>query len=223
MPVKRVASFIEELKVPSKTAEPILGLAEQYSEKSRGMMHVEDLKALGAALVYHQPKKMFEIGTFRGNTSDFCLTLLPELEVVSIAHVAPRLIGKSYNNSHKDKDEVGADVRPENRPRFTQLYGDSHALKGSELCQRFGKFDFVLVDGDHSAKGVAQDTSLALEILDPERAAICWHDANPKEKYRDVQLYLENQLPANAIATTETFIGGIAFWSGSTSEFGRRN
>lgn len=216
MSLRRINCFFEELEIPERERVRLVELSERYSANSKGMMHFEDLKALGSALVHRNPQTLFEIGTFRGNTADFCLTLLSELRIVSIAHVAPaiKFFGKSYNNSHKERDEIGCDVREENRGRFSQLYGDSHALAASELVDKYGFFDFVIVDGDHSGHGVAQDTALASKILSPRGAAVCWHDANPKKRYEEVKNFLEMSLPVEAIATRDTFIGGIAFWQG---------
>lgn len=219
MSLQRVDCFFEKLRIPDEDRVRIEELAQVYSAKSRGMMHLEDLKAIGAALLSCQPKLLFEIGTFRGNTSDYCLSLLPQLQVVSIAYVAPKLklFGKSYNNAHDARDEIGCDLQEAHRSRFKQLYGDSHKLSATELVEEYGHFDFVIVDGDHTAEGVMQDTLLASELLQPNKGAVCWHDANPKEKYMGVRDFLEEQLDVEAIATSANYIGGIAFWEGAPS------
>ncbi|MFA5504794.1 MAG: class I SAM-dependent methyltransferase [Vulcanimicrobiota bacterium] len=220
MSIHRIDSFFDELETPPEKAKRILEMAMIYAERSQGMMHLEDLKALGAALVHLQPEKLFEIGTFRGNSADFCLTLLPNLQVVSIAYVAPLfgILGPKYNNYHKRKGEIGSTVRAENQSRFKQLYGDSHKLSAVDLLSDFGYFDFVLIDGDHSALGVAQDTTLASQILNPQRGAVCWHDANPLKKFESVRIFLEQHLPVQAVATRDNFIGGIAHWEGLPAE-----
>jgi predicted O-methyltransferase YrrM len=123
-------------------------------------------------------------------------------------------LGKVFNNSELPKNEVGSAVTGDNRPRFTQLHGDSHKLQADELTATHGRFDMVFIDGDHSRQGVAQDTQLAERIL-VDGGAICWHDANPKPKYIGVRQFLEDDLPLNAIATTDDYIGGVAFWTPS--------
>ena len=77
--------------------------------------------------------------------------------------------------------------------------------------------DFVFIDGDHSREGVRQDTELARAILAPG-GAIAWHDANPKRKYIDSRLYLEQDLPNLALATEDDFIGGVALWTAALEQ-----
>ena len=147
-------------------------------------------------------------------TSDFFLRLLPDCEVVSIAYVGGLLgsLGKSYNNSNLPKKQIGSRVGPERRGRFHQIFGDSHKLTVDALKNRFGVFDFIFIDGDHCADGVRQDTELAGSLI-ADNGLICWHDANPKDKYRDVRLFLEQELPLKAIATMDDYSGGVACWS----------
>ena len=177
------------------------------------MTHVRDYEALAAALLHGRPALIFEIGTYLGITSDFFLQVLPDCRVVSIAYSNPilRVFGRKYNNSELSRKEIGIGVDASRRSRFRQLYGDSHGLDPARLVREHGKFDVVLIDGDHSRDGVAQDTELARAILS-DTGAICWHDANPKPKYRDVRAYLE-EMPRRAVATRDDYIGGIACWS----------
>ena len=79
------------------------------------------------------------------------------------------------------------------------------------FSSRFGQFDLIFIDGDHSRAGVTQDTALARAIR-AEKGAVCWHDANPKERYRDVRECLE-EMPLVAAATADDYIGGVACWS----------
>ena len=70
----------------------------------------------------------------------------------------------------------------------------------------------IFIDGDHRREGVRQDTELGLAIL-AEYGVITWHDANPREKYKDIKLYLEQDLSVLAVGTNNNYIGGIACWS----------
>ena len=210
----RVPSFLEFFQIDPDQRRHAMDLVHTTAERSKGMMHVNDLEALAGLLLSHKPKLIFEIGTYLGNTSDFMLQLLPESRVVSIAYVNPamRLFGKSYNNSELAREQVGSMIDASRRSRFTQLYGDSHKLEAPKLVAQFGRFDMMFVDGDHSGAGVKQDTKLAMGML-AENGLLAWHDANPKPKYTDVRAYLENELEFIAMATADTFIGGVAAWS----------
>lgn len=209
----RVNEFSSWFELPEAAFSAAQKLAEQVAARAEGMTHLKDYQALGASLVAQQPARIFEIGTYLGLTANFFLDVLPDSTVVSIAYVnPPRLLGgRRFNNSELKKSEVGAAVTRANQSRFHQHYGDSHQLSATELIAQYGRFDFVFIDGDHSLEGVKQDTQLALALLSPG-GMICWHDANPKDRYLDVRHFLET-MPRHALATADTYIGGVACWS----------
>lgn len=212
--LKRVEDWYRFFNISEKDTARGRSLALATLGPSDGMMVHADLDALAAALLHLKPKKIFEIGTYMGASSNFFLTLLPKTEVVSIAYISPeQLEGKaSYNNTELGMDKVGSLVSAENKPRFTQLIGDSHAILANDFIGRHGKMNFVFIDGDHSRIGVAQDTTLAKAII-AQDGAIGWHDANPKKKYIGSQEFLEQDLPELALATADIGIGGVALWS----------
>ncbi len=179
---------------------------------SQGMMHRMDIDALAAALLSCKPKRIFEIGTYRGASSEMMLRLLPKAQVISIAFVSEQQAGRKFNNDELAVEDVGALVSPANRGRFTQLIGDSHQIDPAAFVRDHGKMDMVFIDGDHSREGVKQDTDLARAILAPG-GAIAWHDANPKKRYIGSRLFLEEDLAELALATTDDFIGGVALWT----------
>lgn len=210
----RIDDFSEFLQLDEDARSRGLDEAARTAEMAQGMTHEKDYRALAATVLKYQPRRIFEIGTFLGVTSDFFLKLLPEATVVSIAYQNPRwkFWLNHSNNSELPREQVGSKVAPERRDRFTQMYGDSHKLTAGKMLSEFGPFDLVLVDGDHSRDGVLQDTKLAKQIIN-QGGTICWHDANPKEKYMDVRRYLEQELDLHAIATRDDFLGGIASWN----------
>jgi predicted O-methyltransferase YrrM len=188
--------------------------AARAAETAGDMTHIKDYEALAAIALHVKPRRIFEIGTYLGVTSDFLLSLIPDCRVVSIAFENSlwNLSRKRFNNSELPHERIGSKVNPARRARFTQLYGDSHKLDSEALIATHGRFDLVFIDGDHSRAGVSQDTALAKAIL-TSTGVICWHDANPKPRYMDVREYLEVELPLSAIATCDDYIGGVACWS----------
>lgn len=210
----RIENWFEHLNISVKETARGRALAEATLAPSAGMMVHADLNALAAALLHLRPARIFEIGTYMGASSNFFLTLLPKVKVISIAFIPPEdLDGDTdYNNAELALEKVGSLVSDENRPRFTQLIGDSHEIVAKDFIQRHGKMDFVFIDGDHSREGVAKDTVLAKAIVSPE-GAIGWHDANPKKKYIGSRLFLEQDLDLTALATADIGIGGVAFWT----------
>jgi len=219
--LQRTSDWYAFLGISSADTARAKDLVSATLEPSAGMMTNADLDALAAALLYHKPRKIFEIGTYMGASSNFFLDLLPQARVVSIAFVAleqlnknlgPAEIDLNYNNTELGLDKVGSLVSAKNRARYTQLIGDSHEIVAKDFVSRHGRMDFVFIDGDHTRKGVAQDTELAKNIIAPN-GAIGWHDANPKKKYIASRLFLEEDLDLTALATADTGIGGVAFWT----------
>jgi predicted O-methyltransferase YrrM len=210
----RVRSFFDWFDISGEERERAIALAREVADDPQSSNDFEDYCALGAAALHRKPRRIFEIGTYRGMTSDFFLRLLPECRVVSIAYVRSGWRRKKANNSQLSKDEVGHLVADERRDRYEQLLGDSHKLRAEKMLRRFGPFDLVFIDGDHSAEGVRRDTELARGILAPV-GTICWHDANPKPRYLAVRHFLEG-MELSALATSDTYVGGVACWNPET-------
>jgi len=219
MIVERVKSFFDWFEVDPKRRHTLEVLAQEAALLSEGMTHLNDYLALAAILETAKPKQIFEIGTYKGITSDFFLQVLPDCKVISIALVNSKrgFFKKRFNNSELSASEVGSYVAPSRRDRFLQILGNSHDLVGKDMVEKFGRMDLVFIDGDHSVNGVKQDTALTHEMIH-EKSTICWHDANPKEKYFPVRQYLEKDLESQAIATYDNYIGGIACWNNYTEE-----
>lgn len=209
--LQRHSDWFSVLKVKDAARKRAARIMDETLEISGGMMHRRDIEALTALLLALKPKRIFEIGTYRGASSEMMLRLLPGAEVVSIAFVNPDK-SRQFNNDELTEAEVGALVSPANRARYTQLIGDSHQIDPGTFVRDHGQMDLVFIDGDHSREGVRQDTDLARAILAPG-GAIAWHDANPKRRYIGSRLFLEEDLPELALATTDDFIGGVAMWS----------
>ncbi len=219
MIIDRVKSFFDWFEISPERRHTLELIAEEAALISEGMTHLKDYLALAALLEFSKPKQIFEIGTYKGVTSDFFLQILPECRVTSIAYISPKreFFKKKFNNSELTFEEIGSFVVKERRDRFVQLVGNSHDLIASEIKRKFGEMDMVFIDGDHSLKGVKEDTELAIELLS-ENGTIGWHDANPKDQYCHVRKYLENQLEKPTLATYDDYIGGIACWNQKIEE-----
>lgn len=215
----RIDSFFDWFQIPDAEKNRANGLIEDAIINTNGMMHQRDFESLAAGLLHYRPKKIFEIGTYKGVTTNFICNLLPDVRIVTIAYVRPKIkwLGKNYNNSSLSKKHVGSYIERENQEKITQLIGDSHAIVPESFIEEHGSFDWIFIDGDHTAEGVAQDTLLARELLDKD-GTICWHDANPRKKYIDVKAYLEDKIPFTALATQDNYTGGIAMWNNSIEE-----
>ena len=211
--LKRLSSFFDFFEIEQSKRAFICELASIASDRAQGMVHENDYHALGAVALNYNSNNIFEIGTYLGVTSNFFLELLPQCNIVSIAYAQSKWsLSKRFNNSHLSKKKIGSFISENRRNRFTQLYGNSHKLEAKSMVNKFGFFDLVFIDGDHSRDGVRKDTEFAKKILHKD-GIICWHDANPKRKYLDVRLFLEEEISFTALATEDEYQGGIACWN----------
>jgi len=209
----RIDDFFTFFAINESDRDFCIRAATHASERGQDMTTRYDYEALAAIALHYKPRRIFEIGTYLGITSDFFLSILPECKVVSIAYRNRllRVFEPIFNNSELNHDQIGSEVLADRRTRFTQLHGNSHKIDSQTFVKEYGSFDLVFIDGDHTAKGVFLDTELAKKII-TESGVICWHDANPKQKYMDVKKFLEEDLTFPAIATKDNYIGGIGAW-----------
>jgi hypothetical protein len=108
----------------------------------------------------------FEIGTWRGESvavvSPFCKSCI------------------TMNLSSKELEKMGWGGRyleiqrifSKRLPNVIHIEANSHYFDFSQLK----KFDLIFIDGDHSYKGVKQDTENAFRLLKDDRSIIVWHD-----------------------------------------------
>ena len=188
--------------------------AARATELSAGMLAAQDFQALAAALLHLRPARIFDIGTHMGATAEFFLSLLPQAHVISLEYFPDddTDAGFSGQPARLAFDQIGAKISAANRTRFTQIIGDSRMIVARDFVGRHGEMDFVFTAGEPSAVSLNANTQLAKKVVSAQ-GAIAWHGANPKRKYIELRAYLENSLDLNAMATADSYIGGVALWS----------
>jgi predicted O-methyltransferase YrrM len=109
--------------------------------------------------------RLFEFGTYRGQTTCGLASVCPDAQVYTLnlpPEEDPRYapyIGKFISESpHKN--------------RIEQIYCDSRKF---DVAPYVGMMDYIFIDGDHSYEGVKNDTEKALAMLKPG-GIIVWHD-----------------------------------------------
>jgi predicted O-methyltransferase YrrM len=133
-------------------------------QESHHANHVDMVYVCGIAKTINS-KKIFEFGTYRGQTTCglasvcrgahvFTLNLPPELDARYAQYIGSN-IAKSPDKS-----------------RITQLFCDSKSFDTSPYAK---SMDYIFIDADHSYEGVKSDTQKALEMLKPG-GIIVWHD-----------------------------------------------
>lgn len=125
-----------------------------------------------------QPRVIFEIGTFEGQTTIALAEAAPGADVftldlprgASVPHAVP------HEAESVAQDAVGGRFRDKTAAaRITQLRGDSTSF---DFSPWFGKCDLVLVDGGHDYETVKTDTATALRLRSAS-GIIVWDDYIP--------------------------------------------
>ncbi len=128
-----------------------------------------EMAYVAAAAQRRRARRLFEFGTFIGRTTLHLARMNPHAEVWTLD--LPRAA-----NPWRFADRIGtffADT-PE-AERIHLLRCDARRF---DTTPYRGSMDFIWVDGDHSYKGVKNDTEKAFEMLAPG-GAIFWHDFGP--------------------------------------------
>lgn len=161
---------------PGATDEPVI-LKKAYVE--HGNMTHEELYSICLLVRCVRPKKLFEIGTFNGNTTfHLALNTLPESRIWTL-NLPGEEIAPVFSHSAQDRmvvrNKTRSGERFHNTPeaaRITELFGDSALFDYSSFKNTI---DFVLIDAGHEYDYVRNDTNKALEML-TENGWLVWHD-----------------------------------------------
>ena len=151
-------------------------------------------------------KRIFDIGTFNGNTSLLLATNTPRDAIITTLDLPPdeielheenklNLADADQNDQHlrqvfKNKGafyikRASADIQS----KIKVIHQNSHDFEPSAngLC---AKQDIVFVDGGHDYSTIKNDTEKALRMLKPN-GVIIWHDYLSKI-HTEVELYLRD-------------------------------
>jgi predicted O-methyltransferase YrrM len=153
-------------------AELCLGRANERE----GNATLTEIAVLCQTLQVYGLKTVLEIGTFDGRTT-FNLA----------RHAGPqgRVTTVNLPDAHRqggyihEREGVRSGCRFHGTPeaaRIREVFRDTRALRPDELGETY---EFVFIDGDHSAEGILCDARLARAVLVPTgRSVIAWHDAD---------------------------------------------
>jgi len=136
-----------------------------------------------AALVRHRaPRRIFEIGTFKGRTTCLLARHAPaDAELLTLDLPPEAVPGMAVAPTDGDlryiaKPRIGECFADDPaRGRIRQLLGDSRTF---DFAPYHRTCDFVFVDGAHSHPFVAADTATAFELI-RAGGVIVWHDYKP--------------------------------------------
>lgn len=167
---------------------------------------VDELAYLALVTQNLQPKKIFEIGTFRGRTAlNFALNSPAHCRVYTL-DLPP---GGRDKLSPKVNEADAAIIRasetgmyyrgkPE-ESKIEQLYGDSMQFDFTPFAS---SMDLVFVDGAHHYESVLSDTRNALKMV-VEGGCVLWHDFANYGDYNDVTRAVLDLLPPATVVQIE--------------------
>ncbi len=146
-----------------------------------GNVAPQELTAISSIVTAHQPRAIFEIGTFDGRTTlNIAINAPADAKIYTLDLPASDLENTYYKLHFHDRKYVekpSSGVRFHGRPeseKITQLYGDSATF---DYSQFIGKMDVVFVDGSHIREYVEADSRAAM-LLRSARGIVLWHDYN---------------------------------------------
>lgn len=104
------------------------------------------------------PKRILEIGYYRGHSTSYLADVFPDAHIVSSS---PR--HEKWKESHQATQEFGKggiEIIPVPSPSVIHYLPDIHDVK-------LGKFDFAFIDGSHMTYDVYSDIHVALRLEIP--------------------------------------------------------
>ena len=152
-----------------------------------------------------RPRRCLEIGTFKGGSALIITAALDDLGDGRLACVDPE---------PKVLPEHWATIAH----RATLFAATSPAILPEASRTVGGKFDFALIDGDHSTEGVMRDIEGTLPLLE-DHAYLLFHDAHNAETAEGIDRAVRNPknglIDAGILSTEKTpdAVPGV-FWGG---------
>lgn len=133
---------------------------------------------LAAITTQLRPNKIFEIGTYTGQSTRILAENAPSTATVYTLDLPPeRLHLPGMEDAPPDQQaaRIGEAFRGTGRAsQIEQLHGDSATFDYSEFN---GKIDLVFVDGVHTHEYVLRDSRAALQMLGP-KGVVVWDDCS---------------------------------------------
>lgn len=158
-----------------------------------GGVSYQEFALLAALVRWARPRKVLEIGTFYGwTTHNFALQLDSNTEVVTV-DLPDGVIGRLEQDGWNERYIPTSIITPiflqyQTQDRIRRVRADTADLTVRELGDGF---EFIFIDGAHSAVYIENDTRLALEVA-AEQAIIIWHDYGKARHWPGVIEFLHN-------------------------------
>lgn len=187
-------------------------IAKAFDRTAQGSPSSGEILALAAITQCAQPRRILEIGTYKGNTTlNFAANSPPDAKVVTIdlppawngdfALEVPRYMinvtRATVGGQFKDTAYSG---------KITQVLGDSAKIDWQGLPS---PFDLVFIDGCHSYDYVKSDTTNALRHV-RKGGLVVWHDYGIIKDVSDVVDETAMNVRIRAVRGTTLAVGFVA-------------
>ena len=185
-------------------------MARPFDREPLQSMTPAEVIAIGAMIRVLRPTRLLEIGTFEGNTTVNMAANAPAGARVLTLDLPPDWGGEyalagvpAIHSNAAAGHQIGRQFRdPPHANRITQLWGDSATFD----WERFGPFDFVLIDGCHTYEYARSDTRNALRVVQAG-GTIVWHDYGMLEDVSRVVDETAGRIAVRAIQGTRLAVG----------------
>jgi predicted O-methyltransferase YrrM len=156
-------------------------------------MNPGELETLVALVRSVNAKGVLEFGINVGRTAQALLEYCPTIESYEGVDVPVGYVTEKPVQRGEVPPVAGELVKNDPRVKIIVRPTGSHELSPQDLSP----CDAVFIDGDHSRKGVLNDTALAFEVLRPGGIVI-WHDYHDlgTVDVRDVLQGMQKEFPA---------------------------
>jgi SAM-dependent methyltransferase len=150
-------------------------------ERPPGTLPLTELLVICATTRFLKPRRVFEIGTFRGASTVLLARHAPDGAEIFTLDLPPRETATRFAIDNGDITGVPFTVGEYYRgtpyeAKVKQLFGDSATFDYSPYAH---DIDFVFVDGNHAYDNVKVDSMNAFELLKPG-GTIIWDDYHPE-------------------------------------------
>jgi predicted O-methyltransferase YrrM len=155
-------------------------------------MNPSELETLIALVRSVNAKGVLEFGVNIGRTAQAILEYCPTVEHYEGVDVPLGYVTEKTVQRGEVPAIAGELVNADPRFKLIVRPTGSHELRPQELSP----CDAIFIDGDHSRKGVMNDTELALELIRPG-GIIMWHDYHDESTVdvRDVLHDIQKEFP----------------------------
>jgi predicted O-methyltransferase YrrM len=155
-----------------------------------GGTRLEELVYLAAVTRLLQPRRVFEIGTFRGRTTAIFALNAPRAEIITLDLPPDYAPGSDYigtdANLVRTRQVAEFVMQYGVQDRVVQIFADSMRFDPTPYA---GTVQLAFIDGAHTYTHVKNDTEKIASVMAPE-GIVLWHDYGGKGEFRGVTDHL---------------------------------